>query len=76
MSSKLFELMKLLESRQIHFMIRRSSPFALMLHATMIGKRIEISVEEDDSVDVCVFRGDESVEVGMDAVLRALDEDD
>ena len=76
MSSKLFELMKLLESRQIHFFIRRSSPFGVMLHATMIGKRIEIAVDEDDIVDVCVFRGSEDVEVGMDAVFKALQEDE
>jgi hypothetical protein len=76
MSSNLFELIRLLESGQIHFSIRRSSPFGVMLHATMIGKRIEIGVDEDDNVDVCVFRGSEDLEFGMDAVLKAPQEDE
>jgi hypothetical protein len=75
MSSKMFEVMKLLESKRIHFAVQRSGPF-VVLTATMVGKRVEISVDEDDLIDVSVFRGDESVEVGMDAVLKALEEDE
>lgn len=75
MASNFFKLMKLLEDRRIHFAISRASPFAVMLHVTMIGKRIEITVDEDDIVDVCIFRGSEDVDVGMDAVMKALEED-
>jgi len=75
MSAKLFEVMKLLESKRIHFTIDRTSPLAVTLTATVVGKRVEISVDEDDMVDVSVFHGDESVEVGMDAVLKAIEED-
>lgn len=75
MSSKLFEIMTLLESRRIHFAMQRSSPFGVLLTATMVGKRIEINVDQDDTVDVCIFRGDEAVDVGMDAVMKALEED-
>ncbi len=42
---------------------------------TLVGKRAEIRVDEDDIIDVSVFRGDEAVEVGMDAVIQALEED-
>jgi len=42
----------------------------------MIGKRIESDVDEDGNVDVCVFRGSEDLEVGMHAVLKALQEDE
>ena len=42
---------------------------------TMVGKRTEITVDEDDMVDVAVFRGNEDVAVGMDAVVRALEDD-
>ena len=76
MSSNLFKAMKLLESKQIHFTIDRTSPFAITLTAALVGKRVEISVDEDDMVDVSIFRGDESVEVGMDAVLKAIEEDE
>lgn len=38
-------------------------------------KRAEIRVDEDNLVDVGAFRGDESVEVGMDAVPQAIEKD-
>jgi hypothetical protein len=76
MSSNLFEVMKLLESKRIHFTIDRTSPHAVTLTATLVGKRVEISVDEDDMIDVSIFRGDESVEVGMDAVIKAIEEDE
>jgi len=76
MMSKVFEVMKLLEARRISFTIRRPGPLDLVITAVLVGKRVEISVNEDDVVDVSVFRGDESVEIGMDAVLKALEEDE
>jgi hypothetical protein len=76
MSSNFFEIMKLLESKRIPYSIQRSTPFGVMIAAALVGKRIEINVDEDDMVDVSVFRGDESVTVGMDAVLKALEEDE
>ena len=33
-------------------------------------------MNEDDMADVAVFRGDEAVEVGMDAVMKALEEEE
>jgi len=75
MSSPLFDIMKLLESKGIHFTIERSSPFGVTLMATTVGKRIEITVDEDDMVDVAVFRGNEAVEVGIDAVRSALEDE-
>jgi hypothetical protein len=76
MASILFEIMKLLEEKRISFRIERTSQFGVTLDATMVGKRIEITVDEDDMVDVAVFRGDEQVEVGIKAVKKALEYDD
>ncbi len=76
MTSKIFEVMKLLEARRISFLIERPGPLDLLITATLVGKRVEIGVDENDIVNVCVFHGDESVEVGMDAVLKALEEDE
>jgi hypothetical protein len=76
MMSNVFTVMKLLEARGIHFSIRRPGPLDLVFTAVQVGKRIEISVDENDVVNVCVFRGDEAVEVGMNAVIAALQEDD
>ena len=59
MSSKLFEVMKLLESRRLSFTIERTGPFDLKLMVTLVGKRVEIRVDEGDFVNVCAFRGSE-----------------
>jgi hypothetical protein len=75
MMSILFEVLKLLEERRIGFFIERDRPDGLTITAALVGKRVEITVDEDDMVDVAVFGGDESVEVGMDAVRKALEED-
>ena len=75
MSTIVFDVMKLLEERRISYTIRRPSSFDLVFTAIQVCKRIEISVDENDVVDVCVFRGSEAVDVGMDAVLKALEED-
>ena len=75
MMSKVFEVMKLLESRRISLQIRRPGPLDLVFTAIQVGKRVEITVDENEIVNVCVFRGDEAVEVGMDEVLKALEED-
>jgi len=74
MASKIFEVMKLLEERRISFSIRRPGPLDLVITAVQVGKRVEIGVDENEIVNVCVFSGDESVEVGMDAVLKAIEE--
>jgi hypothetical protein len=76
MTNKLFELMKLLDEKHLTFTIRRPTNYELVLTVIDVGKRIEISYDENDVVDVCVFHGDESVEIGMDAVLQALEADD
>ena len=76
MSAKIFEVLKALEERKISFYIQRDRDDGLTITATLIGKRVEITVDEKDMVDVAVFRGDELVEVGIDAVLKALEYDD
>jgi hypothetical protein len=76
MASRIFEVLKLLEERRISFFIERPGPLDLLITAKLVGKRIEIGVDENDIIDVCVFRGDEAVEIGMDAVLKAIEEDE
>jgi hypothetical protein len=75
MPAKLFEVMTLLEQRGVHFSIERTGPYDVQLMATLVGKRVEITVDEDDIINVSISRGDESVEVGMDAVLKAIEDD-
>lgn len=76
MGSKIFEVMKLLEARSINYSVERPSPLELLITARLIGKRVEIGIDESDAIDVCVFLGDDSSEAGMDAVLKAIEEDE
>jgi hypothetical protein len=76
MSAKLFEVLEALEKRKISFYIQRDRDDGLTITATLVGKRVEITVDDKDMVDVAVFRGDEMVEVGMKAVLKALEDDE
>ena len=70
MISRLFEVLKLLEERRIGFFIERDRADGLTITAVLVGKRVEISVTEDDMVDVAVFRGDESAKSGWAPCLR------
>lgn len=75
MTSKLFDVMKLLERRGVWFDLRRSaSTSAVIVNATLVGARLAIVFDERDEVCAYIYRGDESVEVGMDAVRNALDQ--
>jgi hypothetical protein len=73
MSGQIFKIMKLLEERGVHFFIERNRADNITFFATTIGKRFEIYVDENDNVDFSVFRGNEDVIVGMDALIAELD---
>jgi hypothetical protein len=75
MSNALFDVMKLLEEKRIHFFIARNNPNTVDIFATMVEKRIEIYVNEDGTIDFSVFRGSEDVTTGLDALIEILDED-
>ena len=36
----------------------------------MVGERVEIDIFEDDHLEISRFRGDESIEGGMDLLQR------
>jgi hypothetical protein len=72
MSSAVFETIRLLESSGLHFFIERSPPDSIRLTVTTVGERIEISVFEDDHLEISRFHGDETVEGGKELLLRLL----
>ena len=76
MASLLFEVMQLMNERHLSFTVASTGPYYLTFTVTLAGKRVEISIDEEDGVvDTSVFRGDESVRIGMEAVRKALDDD-
>jgi hypothetical protein len=76
MASKDFNGMRVFEARRTSVILRKPAPLDRLITARSEGKTVEIGVDENDVVSVCVFRGEESIELGMDDVLRALEEDD
>ena len=67
--SAVFQTMRLLEEARIHFYIVRERSDSLTLVATIVGERIEIDIFEDDHLEISRFRGDESVEGGMQLLV-------
>lgn len=65
-----FETVRLLEKAHIHFDIQRNRPDALTFLATIVGERIEIDVFADDHIEISRFRGDESIEGGMELLVE------
>ena len=69
-SSAVFDTIRLLEKAHIAFDIKRTRPDAITIRATAVGERIEIDVFEDDHIEISRFRGDESVEGGMELLVQ------
>lgn len=53
--------MKRLDDANIHYFLERHRPDTVNITATVVGQRIEISVFEDDHVEVSRFIGNEDV---------------
>jgi len=70
MPSAVFRTMRLLDKANIHFSMRRGRPDTILFDATTVGERIEIEVFEDDHLEISRFRGDESIEGGMELLVE------
>ena len=75
MPALIYQVMRFLDKARIPFVITRTREDGLTLIATTIGRRIEIFVDENETVDVSVFTGNEDVCVGIDAVRAAVADD-
>lgn len=71
MTSAVFEVLRTLDSARLHYYIERTRPDTIRFNVTLVGERVEIDVFEDDHIEISRFRGDESVEGGME-LLRDL----
>ncbi|OHV18407.1 hypothetical protein EOS93_19975 [Rhizobium sp. RMa-01] len=61
MSSPVFKILRLLDEAGIKYLISRYRDETIDIHATLVGERIEISVFEDDHVEISRFFGNENV---------------
>jgi len=56
-----FEVLRRLDDAKIHYFIGRYRPDTIDITATLVGERIEISVFDDDHIEVSRFIGNEDV---------------
>lgn len=70
--SKVFEVLKRLDDAKIHYYIGRYRPDTIDISATIVGERVEISVFDDDHIEISRFVGNEDVlgEEVLDDILR------
>lgn len=61
MTSPLFKILKRLDDAKIHYLLGRYRSNTVDITATTVGQRIEISVFDDDHVEVSLFSGNEDV---------------
>ncbi len=73
MSHTLYQTISLLEKKNIHFFLFRDNTDSISISATLPGKRIEIYINEEGEVDFSVFRGNEEIFMGVDALTAELD---
>ncbi|WP_027687627.1 hypothetical protein [Rhizobium leguminosarum] len=70
--SKVFEVLKRLDDAKVHYFIGRYRPDTIDITATVVGERVEISVFDDDHVEISRFFGNEDVldEAVLDKILN------
>ncbi|MBF2715459.1 hypothetical protein [Agrobacterium vitis] len=70
--SKVFEVLSRLDDAKIHYFIGRYRPDTIDITATIVGERVEISVFDDDHIEISRFVGNEDVlgEEVLDDILR------
>lgn len=71
--SKVFEVLKRLDEARVPYFIGRYRPDTIDITATVVGERIEITVFEDDHVEISRFLGNEDVldETVLDEILKS-----
>lgn len=59
--SKVFEILNRLDEAKVHYFIGRYRSDTIDITATVVGERVEITVFENDHVEVSRFVGNEDV---------------
>jgi len=68
----LYEILLALDSSNIHYHIGRYRDDYVTVHATIVGKRLEIDVSSDGSVETAIFTGSEGLTTGKEFVLNLI----
>lgn len=68
----LFVVIRELDKRSLYFSLSRHRPDSVMLTVTLVGKRIEIDVFDDEHVEYSVFTGSEDVSSNLENLFALL----
>lgn len=73
MASAIYEVLQMLDAAHIHYFLQRSRPDTITLTVFLVGERAEVDVFDDDHVEISRFRGDESIEGGMELLEQLIE---
>nr|WP_314086610.1 hypothetical protein [uncultured Shinella sp.] len=62
MTAAIYRLLKTLDEAKVHYCLQRHRPDTIDVTITLVGKRVEVSVFDDDHIEVSQFLGTEDVE--------------
>lgn len=62
MTAAIYRLLKQLDDAGLHYNLQRHRPDTIDVTITIVGKRIEVAVFDDDHMEVSQFLGNEDVE--------------
>jgi hypothetical protein len=71
MASAVFDVAQMLDAARLHYFLERTRPDTIRFSIALVGERVEIDVFDDNHIEIARFRGDESIEGGME-LLREL----
>jgi hypothetical protein len=74
LTSPLFKILKSLDNAKVHYFIERHRADTVDITATFVGKRLEITVFEDDHVEASEFLGHEDF-LDEDLLWNAVNEE-
>lgn len=73
MSSAVFEVCRILDAERLHYFLERETGTdCIRLTVSFVGERVEIEIFEDDHIEIARFRGDESIEGGMELLQELI----
>lgn len=71
MGHPIYKLLETLDAKRLYYALSRHRSDTILVSVTLVGMRVEVDVFDDGRMDVCCFRGDESVE-GFEDLIYTL----
>ena len=67
-----YKVLQMLDAARLHYFLERDRPDTITITLSLVGERVEIDVFDDDHIEISRFRGDESVEGGMELLKELI----